>query len=487
LLAVGLFSCTEEATLVGFNKSVNRLGIYYREFNLPVHTIQADSLRSDNVRIFIDEPIDVNLDRLMMGSVNDPYFGKIDTRMYMQYLPALIGARLKKQNATLDKVTFTLLHDYYFYGDTTVEKDLNFKVYKIFKRGLDRNINFFTTSEASLFEEPIGEGTWTFYPDSIRKAIAANADQNANNNVSDSIYVELDRAFGQTLLDSVLTIKDTLDITLIDNFLRSFRGVGVVTEPSNLVMGFNAGDVRSKITLYYNYIEDAQAKKGKYVFTFGNPYCAGFTKVDYNRGNTTLTNLKGKYNKFDAGDGYAYVQAGTGLYARLDLSEFYNFFDTIPNPLLNSVELIVPTPGKTERSHFSMPKNLYYMFLSNNNRFYRPVYFEEREDGAQIEKIAPEFQSAYLAELGENFVAYARGDDSYGLKIPYTTTTDGTYYRAFMTDYFQYQLKLPDIYPPIRYAGLVPSDAPYGKSLNGFSFKKDSVKLRVFYSKALLR
>jgi hypothetical protein len=402
-------------------------------------------------------------------------------------MPAVVGARIKKTSVTLDKVTLTLAHDYYFYGDTTSQKDISFKVYKIFKRGLDRDLSFFTNSEASLFETPIGEGKWTLYPDSIRKAIAANSDQNTNNNVTDSIYVELDRAFGENLLDSLLTIKDTLDITGVDRFLRSFRGVGITAEPSNLVMGFKAGNLSSRITLYYNYIENAQAKKGKYVLSFGSPYSAGFTRIETDRRNTPLAGITKKYTKFDSPDNYVYVQAGTGLFAGLDLSEFYNFFDTIPNPLLNSVELVVPTPTTSERNHVSIPKNLYYMFLGNNNRFYRPVYYVEQEDGTPLEKIDPEFQTNYLAELGDNFVAYARGDDSYGLKIPFVTSTEGNFYRSFMTDYFQYQLKLPDIYPPIRYVGLVPSDAPYGKSLNGFSFKKDGVKLRVFYSKALLR
>ena len=473
--------------LLGFKKDVQRIGLYYKEFNIPVKTIQADSLRSDNVRIFIDEPIEVNLDRLMTGNTNDPVFGQINTTLYAQFLPPLIRAKLKRENVSLDRVTLTLMHDYYFYGDTTVESSHTFQVKKIFRQGLGLGINFFTKSEVTVQETPIGEATWTFNPDSIRKHITLNNDKNTNNNVFDSLYFELDRKFGQELLDSVLTIKDTLDVEQVEKFLRVFRGISVVPTSSNLVMGFNPGNIKSKVTVYYFYIEGGQAKRGKYVFTFGVPYCVSYTNINYNRSGTNLSNVTSKYTDYDVGDGYSYIQSGTGLFSKLDLTEFYNYFDTIRNPLLNSVELIVPTPKDSERKHFSKPANLYYQFLANNNRFYRPVYYQTREDGVAIEKVDPIFQQTYHAELNENFEAHARGDDNSGLKIPFVVNTEGSFYRAFLTEYFQYQLNLPIIYPKVKYAGLYPSDTPFGKSLNGVSFPSDQVKLRVYYSKPLLK
>gem|GEM_PF-1165740 len=488
LIVVSVLSaCTEDSALLGIKKDVQRIGLYYKEFDIPVRTIQADSLRSDNVRIFIDEPVQVNLDRLMTGNTNDPIFGQINTALYTQFMTPLTKARLVRQNVTLDKVTLTLMHDYYFYGDTTVISDHTFEVKKIFRQGIDRDLNYFTKSEVSLFSTPIGQATWTFNPDSIQKHIKLNNDKNTNNNVFDSLYFELDRAYGQQLLDSVLVIKDTIDIAEADKFQQAFRGLGVIPTSSNLVMGFNPGNFKSRVTVYYFYLENGQQKRGKYVFILGSPYAASYTSINYNRAGTSLTGVTNKYTDYDVPDGYTYIQSGTGLFAKLDMSDFYSYFDTIKSPLLNSVELIVPTPAASARNHFSKPANLYYQFLGNNNRFYRPVRLETREDGLLIEKIDAQFQLTYHAELGENFTAYARGDDNSGLRIPFTETTDGTFYRAFLTEYFQYQLNLPIIYPPFKYAALYPSDAPYGKSLNGISFPSNQVKLRVYYSKPLLK
>jgi len=423
----------------------------------------------------------------MTGNTNDPIFGQINTELYTQFMPPLIKARLVRQNVTLDKVTLTLMHDYYFYGDTTVESSHTFQVKKIFRQGLDRDRNFYTKSEVSVFENPLGEATWIFNPDTIRKHVKLNNDNNTNNNVLDSLYFELDRAFGQELLDSLKTIKDTLDIIAVNKFQQVFRGLGVVPTNSNLVMGFNGGNVRSRVTVYYFYLENGQQKRGKYVLLLGNPYVGSYTKISYSRTGTNLNGVTTKYTDYDVADGYSYIQSGTGLFAKLDMSEFYSYFDTIKSPLLNSVELVVPLPNESDRKHFNKPANLYYQFLTNNNRFYRPVYLETREDGLNIEKIDPIFQQTYHSELGDNFVAHARGDDNSGLKIPFTITTEGTFYRAFLTEYFQYQLNLPIIYPPIKFAALYPSDAPFGKSLNGVSFPSNQVKLRVYYSKPLLK
>lgn len=482
-----LYSCVEEPSALGFNKEVDRVGVYYREFDIPVATIQADSLRTDNVRINIDVPIDVNLDRLMAGTVNDPNFGRLDTRFFSEFMPPTIGGRLKKSNVTLFKATMTLLTDYYFYGDTSQIAEQTFRVRKVGRRGMDTDQIFFSGSELDLDDEILAETTWTFHPDSVQKSIKLNTDNNKNNNVIDSLYFELDNAFGQRLLDSALTLPDTLDITTVEAFQRAFRGVGVEPVSNSLVMGFNLGNYLSRITLYYNYVENGAPKRGKYVFVFGSPYCQSFTRIQSDRSTTPLNSINQKYRPFSISDGHAYTQSGTGLFAQLDFSDFHSFFDTIRSPMINSAELIIPVPADAQRTHYSKPKDLYFMFQSNNNRFYKPVYYLPNSEGTLVEKIDANFATFYYAELGENLEAYARADDSYGLKIPLTTTTEGTFYRTFMSEWFQRQLQLPDIYPKMEKIGLVPSDSPYGKSLNGVSFPADQVKLRVYYSKPLLK
>mgnify|MGYP003345481531 CR=1 FL=1 len=87
------------------------MGAYYHEFTLPATTILADSVRTDNIRIYLNQAVSVDLDRIMVGKVSDPVFGEITTTPYFQYLPPSTNAKIKLTSPTFDKITLTLLFD----------------------------------------------------------------------------------------------------------------------------------------------------------------------------------------------------------------------------------------------------------------------------------------------------------------------------------------------------------------------------------------
>jgi len=465
---------------------VARVGIFYREFSIPVKVIQSDSLRTDNVRLTGNEPLKPDLDRVMIGKTSDPIFGELSAEAYVQFLPPLIGTKLKLSGVTLDKITLTLLNDYYFYGDTSFISSNVFQVRRINDRTFSRNRQLFSKTAIGTEPEVLGQATWFFHPDSVRKRINANKDNNTNNNVVDSLYVELDQDFGQELLTNLLNSEDTLQTTTLDAFQAQFKGLAIQSADSRLIMGFDPGKVGSRVRIYYSYIDNGAAKKGKYDLLLSIPYCAGSTHITYGRGATPLSDLNTNYTPYSPSDGYAYIQSGTGLFAKLDFSEFYSYFDTVPKPLLNSAELVIPVPSATARNHFQKPANLYYSFMNDYNRFYRPIsYFEQ--NGKPVEKIDAQFQFTYFGEMAQDYTIRARGDDKNVIKIPYTAATDLNGYRGFLTEFFQTQLRLSPSAKRYPFAALTPSDTPFGKSLNGVSFDAAQVKLRVYYSKALLK
>ena len=480
------WACTEDPSLIGFRKDVPRVGIYFREFNIPVSVIQSDSVRTDNVRLTGNEPLKPDLDRIMAGSASDPLFGNITTKAYIQFLPPLIGSRLKLSNVTLDKITFTLLFDYYFYGDTSFEYSHTMQVRRINDRTFSRNRQLFASTSVNTYSDPIGQNVWKFHPDTIRKHINANTDKNTNNNVVDSLYFELSPLFGQELLTTVLNIQDTLETSSLDAFQTKFQGLAIESATPGVIMGFDPGKVSSRVRIYYSYVDNGVSKKGKYDFILSNPYCAGFTSITVDRTGTALNNLNTKFTPVAPPDGYSYIQSGTGIFAKLDFSDFYTYFDTIAKPLLNSAELIIPVPNASVRNHFQKPKSLYYTFMNNNNRFFRPVTYSE-VNGKPVEAVNAQFQFTYFGEMNNDYIIRARGDDKSAIKIPYTEAADLNGYRGYLTDFFQTQLRLGSDYKKFPYAALNPSDTPFGKSLNGVSFDASQVKLRVYYSKSLVK
>ena len=485
-MLLAAWACTEDPAQIGFRKEVPRVGIFYHEFSIPVKVIQSDSVRTDNVRLTGNEPLKPDLDRIMVGKSNDPIFGNLEAEAYVQFLPPLVGTKLKLNGVTLDKITLTLINDYYFYGDTSVESTNSFQVKRISDRFFSRNRQLFNSTTVDTEPGVIGQASWVFNPDSVRKRINANSDKNTNNDVVDSLYFELSQDFGQELLTKLLTTEDTLQTNTLDAFQSQFKGLAIQPVNSKVVMGFNPGKVASKVRIYYSYIDNATTKKGKYDLLLSIPYCAGSTNIKYDRSSTPLSNLSAKYTPYSPSDGFGYIQSGTGMFAKLDFSDFYTYFDTVPKPLLNSAELIIPVPATTVRNHYVKPVNLYYYFMNDKNRLYRPVSYYEL-NGKPVEKIDGQFQYTYFAEMTTDYTIRARGDDKNSIRMPFATDTDLNGYRGFLTEFFQTQLRLPSTTVRFPYAALSPADTPFGKSLNGVSFDATQVKLRVYYSKALVK
>ena len=124
----------------------------------------------------------------------------------------------------------------------------------------------------------------------------------------------------------------------------------------------------------------------------------------------------------------------------------------------------------------------------DNNKFRRAFTTVALTDSTSAPTTNDAVQTQYYVEFGENFSVHARGDDTNGLKIPLTDDANGTFYKGYMTEFFQYQLRLPSKnLTRYKYAALIPSDSPHGKSLNGITLKGDQIKLRVYYSKALIK
>jgi hypothetical protein len=489
-LAAGLLAgCKDDEAIIGFQKEVPRLGAFYHEFTLPATTILADSVRTDNIRIYLNQAVSVDLDRIMVGKVNDPVFGEMTTTPYFQFLPPSTNAKIKLGSPTFDKITLTLLFDYYFYGDTTVEADQNIKVYEVQSPGLNRNNKYFSFSEVSIADSPIGEATWTFNPDSVRKSLLNNTDGNTTNDRVDSLYFELDQTFGQKLFDSLVQTKDTLFLADIDRFQETFNGFALIPSQTNIVMGFNPSKVSTRLTIYFSYVDgNGNPRKARYNMSLANPLCASFTKIETNRGSSFLSGLTQPNTEFNTGDAYTYTQSGSGVFTRLDLTPVYNYFDTIASPMLNSAEIYIPALSTSERNHFGKPRSLYYLLADDNNKFHRAFTTVALTDSTSAPTTNDVVQTQYYVEFGENFSIHARGDDTNGLKIPLTDDASGTLYKGYMTEFFQYQLRLPlNNLPRFKYAALIPSDAPRGKSLNGITLKGDQIKLRVYYSKALIK
>jgi Domain of unknown function (DUF4270) len=512
-----LGSCLDDAALIGSRKEA-RFDVKFKEFSIPVTTVQADSIGSENNGVPTQSTS--VYDRMLCGSANDPKFGEIKPTFFAQYLPPPL--KINQTGLTdfsLNKVTVKFAMDYYVYGDT-LNGPSQFTLHEIDALPISNftsDKDYFTNSDEVGYDPtPLATANYQFVKNHFDSALifrARNADTDRTNDVFDTLTFNLpigsDADLARRLYDTALakgiytkvkianTNRDTLrfDVRKTDSvFLRMFRGFAVKSTSGARVLGFkslfSSERGSSLITLYYGYKKDGVQKSGKLNYSFQGQL--SYTKIEpTNRGGTTLGGLVTKYTDYNAPDNYGYLQGGTGVYAKLDFTEVNDFLGQIENLAVNSAELIIPVEAPTVRSHLSVPSGLFLRTVQNNNRFYNPPKIPIKgtdgkdlvdSQGNPILGPDPQYGFRYYSATNDTYLD-ALGDDAKILNLQYVKNRGNEYfYRGYLTQFIEYHNRLPESFSHIDYLGLVPSNFQYGKTLDGVSFKKDQVKLRVYYT-----
>lgn len=456
-----MIACEDPLARLGFPGATSRFKVRYKEFDVPVSTFQVDSLNNIN---FSGSPTK----RLLSGAVNDPVFGQIKSRVFTQLLPS---ARPNfAENATFEKVTITLAHDYYYYGPKDAA-NLNLQIYEL-ADSIDPNVGYYFNSNPAVGPK-IGEAISLVSPVLFDEALVKNSDRTATNDVIDTIYTVLDADFGQRLFTLAKTggINGTLDYTQFSKFRRIFKGLAIVPVSFGHVFGINPSSVHTRITIFYR--EDGVSKR----FALGmSEAITGFSSFQVTRNGIPLPAFQDHYTNYNLGDAVA-TQAGTGLITRADLSAVFDFFDAQPFSILNSVQLQLES--KTE--HVRIPNGIRLRILKPNNRYRLPLRGVVGGDGTTsvVEDLA--FQSRHYVIKNSDYTLDVLGDENAAAQLRSSTQSGTTLFSGFFTTFMQTQLRLPKT-ERLTTLGLIAASPDFSKSMNGFSFQKDKVKLRVYYT-----
>ncbi len=93
LILLALGSCEEDLGLISTKRPTSRFGLYFKEFDIPVTTVQTDSLRSSRVAG----------ERLLVGVATDPNFGKVTSDLFTHFS---VYAYSNPKIGTTDKTNF---------------------------------------------------------------------------------------------------------------------------------------------------------------------------------------------------------------------------------------------------------------------------------------------------------------------------------------------------------------------------------------------
>lgn len=347
-----------------------------------------------------------NTGSILLGQVDDPDFGKTRLSSYFQVgLPVLNNGSIP-EDALFDSLNLVLKYNKYVYGDTNGIQQ--FSAHQLTKRikliKVEQAVEpeerpifvkeeaLYSTSKFAYDPLPLGEVSLLPKPFS-----------------SDSLAIPLKKALGQELL-KMLIDKDTR-LNNNEDFLNYFRGL-VLTAGSNgkSIVGFDAE--KAKIVLYYNYKgPDGFPKKGTVQLNLNDKQYQ-FNHVDADRNQTRLQalNYHSRELSAEATNKELFVQAGTGIVARLALPGLTSFLQQ-PGIGVNAAELVIETESSSYKV-FKAPQEL-NLFISNARNTPTQVLTNADGKSIQMAKFQPGndagSKAKYVFQLGGYIDALRKG------------------------------------------------------------------------------
>lgn len=491
-----LLSCEDDTGAVGFKNPNGDFDVFMKEFDIPSKTFLMDSITTSYG--YIVSPSDgrktPSPHRLMVGHVEDPIFGKTTATAYTQYYAATYPTF--GTNPRFLHLTITLVLDYYWSGATTDTEKQQFQVYELTDSMLTYMPHF--TTESQPVGKLLGEATYKISPTDFDKNIVTNADPNTPTDqiTVDSLKIELDDIYGMALLNLAMDTvgNNEANYDLFYKFRQKFKGFAITSPNSDKIVGFDIEHAKTRMELEYM----VDTSKYKLYYSFAAPGQANgarefvsYTQLETDRSGTPLAGLTAKYQDFEAPTGLRYVQAGAGITTRLDFSAVYDYFKSTPIKALSVAELRL----ETDEQKYAPYSFLLRAIKPDNREISTSTkgtdITQDPVDAINADFVLKHTQLTSRADGGYSSPYYRAeilGDDKSLFLLSQASNSGTALYTGYMTNYMQTELGLSET-DFLRYFELIPYEvsktryaADMTRSVNGFYFPPDKVKLKIYYT-----
>jgi Domain of unknown function (DUF4270) len=445
-----LISCEEDLTTLGFKSGQDTFKVFYAEIPIESSVLWMDSLRTSNLSS--ETP-----NRLLAGSYSDPVFGQTQAQAITQYRPLNPTSTIISPTAVFDSIVLKMRFDFYTYGNAATTTQ-TFDVYEITDE-LTPGLDYFFNSQVNLTHTPLGSSLVDINNDYFKEEF--------ENTATDSVItlkVKLDNSFGQRLFDAV--DPEDVNYTDFDLFKATFKGLAIVPQQSDKIVGFNPTDQNSSLIVYYH--DESDTTNLSFVFSQG----VTFSKIITDRSSTELSGLNQFHTDFDPGL-KRYVQGGTSVITKLDFSKFYEYMDTVKYMMINSAELSISDVEPS--ADFKEPIGLSVSMMNSSNRY-------ETLNTAQDTINFISFNgNLTIGDKSKFFISQGQGQS---VIMPLIYSATNKTYSALPTMFFQQLYNLKST--PFPYWALRPLNPQPGKSVDRVVFPRDKIKLKIYYTRALI-
>lgn len=282
-----------------------------------------------------------NQDKLLLGVLNDPQFGKTKAGFITQFYPGTYSHRFGT-NPTIDSVILKLQRSDYI-GDEHVQ--LTARIFEI-NDTLDRAQAYFSNYDhTTVIGDQIFQGDMIFDKHTTK--------------------MKLPNSFGTYLLN----ITDTLMDSFAD-FVNYFSGfyITVADELSNSQLNtFDVGDIDNMLTVYYTSTnESSEIEQSAF------SYLTGTTMIRMNiiENDIAGTHLATVFNDTINQDSVFYVQGMGGPLGFIDFSDLMKWKDS-SNFAFNKVEITIPVNENYSDETF-YPENLILKYFKDTMFYFLP-------------------------------------------------------------------------------------------------------------------
>ncbi len=467
-----LMSCEDDSFLLGFRNQNKKFNLRHQEFLLPSTVVLIDSIPTDNN--FLGATY-----RLLIGEYQDVDFGTVRAEAYTQIRPTILS--ILEAGSEYDSITLQLRLDFYSYG--AVGKNVErFTVHEIVEDSLsnfDGKRYYYNSSLA--YGPSLGEAAYEVNYDSLQRnaALGSAADTLLFKVKIGDADTDAPNSFGNKLLTHALNNSDTTSLK-IKEFKYAFKGLAFIPSSSNRIVGITPASLVSRVTLHYH---TATTDSLSRVFQITPGGALSFNKISTTR-TGDLSPITQTYEGYAPASGKRYLQNGSPVISKLDISAFNDFVlgkqldgvnDSITSMVINSAEISmdVATPSTGSPA----PATLEFRIMNMDDLFVNSVI---DDDSAAV-------SGFYLFQGGKY---YLPGGDDIGssstpiVQLKYNPSKKR--YSGFVTLFMQSLFDRKKFDNKIKYLGLVPISPSAGKTVDRAVILQNSIKLKVNYTSPVL-
>ncbi|WP_455584415.1 DUF4270 family protein [Bacteroides sp.] len=331
-----LFSCRDEMSTAGGKWVESAL----RNIRTDTCTVTLSTILSDSLATSGDSICQI-------GRHNSSFWGDIQGTFYTEYDVSALSVD-EEANYQFDSITCRLYVSGNYLGDTLSGPQ------RIYLHQLTENLELsnsylYTTSSVPYDPTPLTSFSFTPHPGQPNEAIS----------------FRLPDELGKEWLNLLQTDDDKMSSQ--EKFRLYFKGLAFVPDAAGTcINGFQVNDSSLCIRLHYHKITESSVEQS---LTFTPSSTLRFTRIEYNRSNTVLSELQsGTDNALPSGktDHQAYLQGMTGLYVKIEFPHLNNLLWEGDMVSIESATLqLYPVKG-THGDLYPLPETL-VLYTANEN------------------------------------------------------------------------------------------------------------------------